>query len=198
MNAAAENESILRRFDFIRDDVARLVSKDTELQDRIKQLEIDLDVYKRIFSQTNAEKKLLEDENEMLKEISEKQQWQRGSLQKQTQASRVVVLLDGDGAIFTPQLIALGQSGGHQAAIKLSDSIKDHILSLDEIDQFQLSVFVFFNKKGLFDTFYRCSFHSAKARLDDFVAGFNQASDRFVMVDVGSGKEAADSKIKHF
>lgn len=70
----------------ISDDVARLVSKDTELQDRIKQLEIDLDVYKRIFSQTNAEKKLLEDENEMLKEISEKQQWQRGSLQKQTQA----------------------------------------------------------------------------------------------------------------
>jgi hypothetical protein len=70
----------------ISDDVVRLVSKETELQDRIQQLEIDLDVYKRIFTQTNAEKKLLEDENEQLKQISEKQQWQRESLDKQTQA----------------------------------------------------------------------------------------------------------------
>jgi hypothetical protein len=63
-----------------------LASKETDLQDRIQQLEIDLNVYKRIFSQTNAEKKLLEDENEQLKQISEKQQWQKGSLDKQTQA----------------------------------------------------------------------------------------------------------------
>jgi hypothetical protein len=90
----------------------------------------------------------------------------------------------------------LGQSGGHKAAIKLSDSIKEHIRSLNEINQFQLSVFVFFNKKGLFDTFNRCGYHSAKVRLDDFIEGFNQASERFVMVNVGSGKEAADSKIK--
>lgn len=113
-----------------------------------------------------------------------------------SQASRVVVLLDGDGAIFTPQLIALGQSGGHKAASQLSNSIKDHIRSLDEIRQFQLSVYIFLNKRGLTDTFSRCGYHAAKARLEDFITGFNQATERFMMVDVGSGKEAADSKIK--
>lgn len=106
------------------------------------------------------------------------------------------MLIDGDGAIFTPQLITLGQSGGHKAAKQLSDSIKEYILSLGEIRQFQLSVYIFFNKRGLLDTFGRCSYHSAKLRLEDFVTGFNQATERFIMVDVGSGKEAADSKIK--
>ncbi|KXN86379.1 hypothetical protein AN958_10241, partial [Leucoagaricus sp. SymC.cos] len=194
------------------DEIVRLVSNEAELEERIKQLEVDLQVYKRIFSDTNAEKKRLEEENELLKQNSEKQ---KESLEKHTsvrflrlialftvlnfiQAARVIVLLDGDGAIFTPQLIALGQNGGHKAASRLSESIKDHIRSLDENHQFQLSVYIFFNKRGLTDTFNRCNYHSARIRLEDFVTGFNQASEKFIMVDVGNGKEAADSKIKAF
>jgi len=92
-------------------------------------------------------------------------------------------------------LTALGQNGGHRAASKLSESIKDYIGSLNEND-FQLSVYIFFNKRGLLETFHRCGYHSARSRLEDFVVGFNQASERFIMVDVGNGKEAADSKIK--
>lgn len=107
-----------------------------------------------------------------------------------------MVLLDGDGAIFLPQLIALGQAGGHKAASQLSKSIKEYLYSFDESRQFQLSVYIFFNKRGLADTFARHSYHSAKSRLDDFVTGFNQSTERFMMVDVGNGKEAADSKIK--
>jgi hypothetical protein len=39
-------------------------------------------------------------------------------------------------------------------------------------------------------------FPAAKARFDDFMMGFNLAAERFIMVDVGSAKEAADAKIK--
>jgi hypothetical protein len=35
-----------------------------------------------------------------------------------------------------------------------------------------------------------------KAKFEDFYIGFNQAAEKFLMVDVGSGKEAADAKIK--
>lgn len=35
-----------------------------------------------------------------------------------------------------------------------------------------------------------------KATFEDFVIGFNQASTQISMVDVGFGKEAADSKVK--
>lgn len=50
----------------------RLVSSEAELQAKIKLLEVDLQVYKRVFSDTNAEKKHLEEENQQLKK-SEKQ-----------------------------------------------------------------------------------------------------------------------------
>ncbi|KAF9451614.1 hypothetical protein P691DRAFT_662752, partial [Macrolepiota fuliginosa MF-IS2] len=173
------------------DEIVKLVSNEASFQDKIRKLEEELGVYKRIFSDTNLEKKRWEERYEQLKHDTEKQQ-------ESAQASRVIVLLDGDGAIFTPQLIALGQSGGHKVASQLSESIKTHILSLDEIRQFQLSVYVFFNRRGLADTFNRCGHHAAKARLEDFITGFNQATERFMMVDVGSGKEAADAKIKAY
>ena len=35
-----------------------------------------------------------------------------------------------------------------------------------------------------------------KSNLENFVHGFNQAAERFVMVDIGYGKEMADAKIK--
>lgn len=52
------------------------------------------------------------------------------------------------------------------------------------------------NKRGLADTLGRAGFSAAKARFDDFMMGFNLAAERFIMVDVGSAKEAADAKIK--
>ncbi|KAJ3575153.1 hypothetical protein NP233_g1285 [Leucocoprinus birnbaumii] len=179
---------------FIGNEVVRLLSSESELQERIKLLETDLQVYKRAFSDSNAEKRRLEEENEQLK-ASEKL---KEILEKHAPASRVTVLLDGDGATFKPELIALGQIGGHKAASVLAESVKTHIRSLKENHQFQLSVYIFFNKRGLLDTLHRCNYFSARIRLEDFVMGFNQASERFIMVDVGNGKEAADSKIKAF
>lgn len=63
-------------------------------------------------------------------------------------------------------------------------------------NQYQLWVYVFFNKRGLMDTFGRVGLISSKMKLEDFVLGFNQAAERFLMVDVGNAKEAADAKIK--
>jgi hypothetical protein len=38
--------------------------------------------------------------------------------------------------------------------------------------------------------------HATPAKFEDFMMGFNQATERFTMIDVGNSKEAADSKIK--
>lgn len=106
------------------------------------------------------------------------------------------MLLDGDGVIFLPHLISLGQAGGQKAAAVLSEGIKEHLRILGEICQVQISVYIFFNKQGLSKTLGHCSYHGARIRFDSFVAGFNQATERFMMVDVGSDKEAADSKMR--
>lgn len=81
------------------------------------------------------------------------------------------------------------------AAQKLSDSV-GHYLNANAISQFQLWVYVFYNKRGLADTFGKAGLLTVKRNFDEFVLGFNQATERFLMVDVGGAKEAADAKVK--
>lgn len=47
----------------------------------------------------------------------------------------------------------------------------------------------FLNKKGLADSLFRAKYIADRQLLDDFLVGFNQAGERFLMVDVGPGKE---------
>ena len=104
--------------------------------------------------------------------------------------------MDGDGAIFTPQLISQGQAGGHSAAQKLSDAITYYLTSTVGSNHYQLWVYIFLNKRGLMDTFGRVGHLLARNKFEEFTLGFNQAAERFMMVDVGGAKEAADAKIK--
>lgn len=109
---------------------------------------------------------------------------------------RVVCLIDGDGAIFSPDLIAQGHDGGLLAAKMLAESVRQDFSSKYKLDQFHLYVYVFYNKRGLVDAIGRAGHWNAKQKFDEFSFGFNQAAERFIMVDVGSGKEQADAKIK--
>lgn len=68
--------------------------------------------------------------------------------------------------------------------------------SLSSLDQFQLWVYIFYHHAGLHGILGRSAHSGAYAAFHDFVRGFNKASERFIMVDVGEGKEAADAKIK--
>lgn len=104
-------------------------------------------------------------------------------------------MIDGDGTIFSTEFIAKGQEGGHTAAKILSEGIRRE-LSSSGLNQLPLWVHVFYNKRGLVDTLGRVGLLEAKGKFDDFVIGFNQAADTFLMTDVGNGKEAADAKIK--
>lgn len=102
-------------------------------------------------------------------------------------------MIDGDGAIFNVDLIAEGQTGGHKAASMLSDSIKHQFPGRPHLE---ISVYAFFNQFGLAAKFGRISKYEAKNSLGEFMTGFNQASERFIIADVGYAKEGADAKIK--
>lgn len=108
----------------------------------------------------------------------------------------MICLIDGDGAIFSHELVAEGHFGGLKAAEKLSDAMNEYLSTKHGINQIQLWVYVFYNKQGLVDTYGRANLLEAKENFDEFVLGFNQAAERFIMVDVGGSKEAADTKLK--
>ncbi|KAJ7781390.1 hypothetical protein B0H16DRAFT_1710599 [Mycena metata] len=109
---------------------------------------------------------------------------------------RVVALIDGDGAIFSQDLITQGQQGGHLAARSLSDGILNFLSTNYGTKPDELWVYLFYNKRGLTDTFNRVGLCSLNKTFEDFVVGFNQAAERFIMVDAGTTKEAADVKLK--
>ncbi|KAI0791290.1 hypothetical protein C8Q75DRAFT_757573 [Abortiporus biennis] len=113
---------------------------------------------------------------------------------------RVMCLIDGDGSIFSRELLAQGQQGGHQAARHLAQEIQKYLALKDpsHASAMELSIYIFLHKKGLMDALGRSGFTMERSNLDDFLTGFNQAGQRFVMVDVGAGKENADSKLKVF
>lgn len=78
------------------------------------------------------------------------------------------------------------------AAQKLYESIRHHLSN----EQYQIHVWVFVNKRGLCDALRKCGKKDAADGFDNFMLGFNQAAERFIVVDVGDGKEMVDSKVK--
>ncbi|KAK7696427.1 hypothetical protein QCA50_001084 [Cerrena zonata] len=113
---------------------------------------------------------------------------------------RVVCLIDGDGTIFSPSYLAQGQVGGLNAAQILVEHIREYLLKEDSLSSsnYELFIYCFLHKKGLVETLAKAGYSDASDKFDEFIAGFNQAGHRFLMVDVGSGKENADSKLRVF
>lgn len=60
----------------------------------------------------------------------------------------------------------------------------------------EVLVYVFYNRSGLMSALSIGGMPEARSGFDSFVTGFNQASKRFLMVDVGYGKEVADAKLR--
>lgn len=101
-------------------------------------------------------------------------------------------VIDGDGCIFALPYLAQGRQGGRLAAQKISEAIRQYLSN----EQYQIHVWVFVNKRGLCDALRKCNKKDAADGFDAFMLGFNGAAERFIIVDVGDGKEMVDSKVK--
>ncbi len=188
-------------------EIHTILAGESDYEERVRSLETDLSVFKRACFTAEAEKRRLAEEIIALKEKLETTEatnkvismirclFSNIDASTQNGPKRIVCLIDGDGAIFAPELILKKQEGGRLAAQQLSESIHYHNPSAQPC---HLWTFIFFNKRGLMETFARAGgeFRGVREALDEFVLAFNQSSERFMMVDVGSGKEAADAKIK--
>lgn len=136
----------------------------------------------------------LESENESL-------QKERDSLKTQLTPDRITVIVDGDGAIFHPDLIKLGFPGGRKAAKILTAGIQ---AQFPDAAHLEITALVFLNKWGLAATLtrvpgaFRDALTLALKRLDEFMVGFSEASGSFLIANAGRAKEAADVKVRAF
>lgn len=111
---------------------------------------------------------------------------------KLCELKRVVCVIDGDGYIASAALLEKGHDGGRDAAKMLADALRDYLQGHPA----EVLVYVFYNRSGLLTALSTAGMPEARAGFDSFVTGFNQASKRFLMVDVGHGKEVADAKVR--
>jgi len=111
----------------------------------------------------------------------------------------ILCVVNGDENIFIRELLAQGQQGGRAAAQQLTKSIAEY-LSNEDVHIFgRLSfwITVYYNKME-FDDLMRTHKICTSEQFEGFLTGFSQSSPRFLMVDVGFNKDAADSKIKEY
>jgi len=166
-------------------------SKNTELEAQVEELERELSVWKAAFKTADDDKKAL------VKTVS-KLERNLDSLREDNPL--VLCIIDGDGNIFSPELITLGQAGGRQAAALLTKGLTDHLASIESPEaasaaRGQIWLNIYCNKTGLVETLITHEL-CTREQFESFLIGFNQASPLFSIVDVGNGKEAADAKVK--
>lgn len=108
-----------------------------------------------------------------------------------------LALVDGDGAVFQDALVAAVAEGGSDAAHKLSTEIKSHLQSIDSsLTHLPLMVQMYTNVEGLSKKLLACGITKNIRDLYTFAQAFNMSQSFFSIVDVGSGKERADHKLK--
>ncbi|OBZ79299.1 hypothetical protein A0H81_00772 [Grifola frondosa] len=168
----------------------KTAAENAELKARVEELERELSVWKSAL-------KAADEEKTMLSRTALRLERNMGSLREDNPL--ILCLIDGDGNIFSSDLITMGQAG-RQAAMLLTKGLTDHLASIDPADvstpsRGQVWLTIYCNKSGLLDTLINNEICTAE-EFEAFVLGFNQASPLFSIVDAGSGKEAADSKIK--
>ncbi|KAK7061599.1 hypothetical protein R3P38DRAFT_2495455 [Favolaschia claudopus] len=178
------------------DNVFKFLDHEKASQEKLRVLEDDLKVYKLALSALQIDCFKAQAECARLRETQDEAFEENQRLRDSMKAHRVMTLIDGDGAIFSKDLIRQGQQGGDRAARQLSDSIGGFLSSNYGPQSYQLWVYLFYNKRGLTETFNRAGLAHLNDWFEDFVVGFNQANERFTMMDVGIMKEAADVKIR--
>ncbi|KAF9515833.1 hypothetical protein BS47DRAFT_1327804 [Hydnum rufescens UP504] len=160
---------------------ARAVKRNAYLESKVVELEREVSVWKLALTTADKEKSRHE---EIIRDLEETINLLHDD------NSIVLCLIDGDGCIPSEAYLSLGKEGGRRAAARLTQEL---VTSMGR--SAQLYTVVYFNRWGLADCLEAndiCSFRE----LDGYVLGFNQSSPLFSMVDVGSGKEAADSKLR--
>ena len=99
--------------------------------------------------------------------------------------------------IFNQRYLAEGEAGGREAAAKLSEHLRSYCQSSikNMPPDFKVIVRIYVNLKGLADTCYKTGLIDSPATMNHFAYGFTGSKILYDVVDVGIGKERADSKI---
>jgi len=103
----------------------------------------------------------------------------------------VLVLIDGDGAVFLDHLYRAATEGGGDAAHQLSQEVKRHIAELyphENTSGWNIIANVFCNVEGLVAKLKVVGVLRSPTDFPQFARAFGLNQSLFNMIDVGAGK----------
>ncbi|GJC80815.1 hypothetical protein ColLi_03653 [Colletotrichum liriopes] len=190
LNQYVQQLEIFRRNDFTRDQmIQELLVRHGQLQALFREKCDDYsnEVESRRMWQTKA--------NNLGREVA--------SLNKANESNPFVfVIIDGDGAVFQEALLRRGADGGAEAGYLLWTDIKNYVTDAypeAASEDWSIIVQVVLNVDGLAKKLHSSGIvpnTSTERTLAEFGRGFGRAQPLFSFIDVGSGKESADHKIR--
>jgi len=116
-----------------------------------------------------------------------------------SQSLLILCVIDGDVCIFTESLLRQGHKGGRLAAQQLTKAVADYLTNEDAhvLGRLSFWITIYYNRVALTSALERRQLCTPE-QLEAFVMGFSQASPRFLLVDVGYGKDAIFTKITEY
>ncbi|PKX92393.1 uncharacterized protein P174DRAFT_373257 [Aspergillus novofumigatus IBT 16806] len=109
----------------------------------------------------------------------------------------VAVLVDGDGAIFNNELLQDPRQGASEAALRLTEAVRNYLkdtpLGSDDVP---IVVRIFANLNGLAKSLLHHNAIDYEDKMRVFAEQFTNSRAEFDFVNVGHGKENADSKMR--
>lgn len=116
---------------------------------------------------------------------------------EQVQDPLVLCVIDGDKLLFGRSLIGQGAQGGRKAAENFTKAVAQELVqqSLIGFERLSFWVTIYLNKRAVMARLAREGIASPE-QFEDFLVGFGQASPRFLIMDVGPGREQTEVKVK--
>ncbi|GAB7336106.1 hypothetical protein MBLNU13_g08904t2 [Cladosporium sp. NU13] len=111
----------------------------------------------------------------------------------------VAVLVDGDGAKFTSELLQARETGGGEAARRLNQAICHYLKGTEPelyADDASVVVHVWANLGDLAKVLVHDGSMGTTDQMSEFAEGFSRNRAEFNFVNVGRGKENADNKLR--
>jgi len=111
----------------------------------------------------------------------------------------VVVLIDGDGAKFTEELLQSQDKGGAEAAFRLNKAVREYVAATDpELceDDTPVVVKIWANLGGLTNALHKDGSVKTRFQMSEFAEHFSRSRAEFDFINVGRGKENADMKMR--
>lgn len=108
----------------------------------------------------------------------------------------ILALLDGDGMVFTKDLLMKGEKGGKEAATLLHAALSDFVsTNLAHLDSVRIVVRIYADTSTLTDNLVKCKEIDKAANFQDFIRGFNSTKLLFDFIDAGTRDDAAGDKL---